>query len=201
LLSPAWLAVIVQLPALAMWTVEPEIGQFSECAEREAAEFVMQERDGVLYVKNVEPPVRATRAKPGAGPVPYPRFVRSSARPRSARAGAGPGGVRNPRGVELRADGGVAAEAAWADAALLYARDGARLGLQNVFNVRGNVEAGIRHLRDLVDLYRGNLAFALPPTTPAPMPSPATVASRRTRKPAPMWRASFGSSRHARRSG
>jgi hypothetical protein len=33
--------------------------------------------------------------------------------------------------------------------------------VQNVFDMRENVEAGVRHLRDLVDLYRGNLAFSL----------------------------------------
>jgi soluble lytic murein transglycosylase-like protein len=37
----------------------------------------------------------------------------------------------------------------------------AQLGVQNVFDVRENIEAGVRHLRYLMDRYQGNLSLAL----------------------------------------
>ena len=37
----------------------------------------------------------------------------------------------------------------------------AQLGVRNVFDVRQNIEGGVRHLRHLVDRYGGNLALAL----------------------------------------
>src|SRR3989449_10179452 len=35
------------------------------------------------------------------------------------------------------------------------------LGVRNVFDARQNIEGGARHLRNLVDLYNGNLTLAL----------------------------------------
>ena len=37
----------------------------------------------------------------------------------------------------------------------------AQLGVRNVFDVRQNLEGGVRHLRHLLDRYGGNLALAL----------------------------------------
>jgi len=37
----------------------------------------------------------------------------------------------------------------------------AQLGVRDVFDVRENIDAGVRHLRYLLDLYRGNVPFAL----------------------------------------
>jgi hypothetical protein len=36
----------------------------------------------------------------------------------------------------------------------------AKLGVRNVFDVRRNIEGGVRHLRRLLDRYGGNLALA-----------------------------------------
>jgi len=37
----------------------------------------------------------------------------------------------------------------------------AQLGVRNVFDVRQNIEGGVRHLRHLVDRYSGDLTLAL----------------------------------------
>jgi len=37
----------------------------------------------------------------------------------------------------------------------------AQVGVRDVFDVRENIDAGFRHLRYLLDLYRGNVPFAL----------------------------------------
>ena len=52
----------------------------------------------------------------------------------------------------------------------------AHLGVQNVFDVRENIEASVRPLRYLMDRYQGNLSLALAATTPVWRRSPVMVA-------------------------
>jgi soluble lytic murein transglycosylase-like protein len=126
-----------------------------------SAEFLMQERGGVLYVKNVEPPPRWWRslARVPRRP-PLTRIVPSSARSPGRHALA-PVLVESvirvesnfePRAVSPKARGGLMQ---------LMPATAARLGVRNVFDVRENIEAGVRHLRDLMELYRGDVALTL----------------------------------------
>ena len=125
-----------------------------------AAEFIMQERDGVFYVKKRRATSyrRHLEASRGRGI----RRILPRAHPgdrRAPRAGAGARGVRHPRGVELRGARGVAEGRA--RLMQLMPATAAQVGVRDVFDVRENIDAGFRHLRYLLDLYRGNVPFAL----------------------------------------
>jgi len=134
-------------------------------ARSAAAEIRIEERDGVLYVTNVEPPqpVVANPSSPPNEPVaaqtaaPYRDLIRAAATRHSLAPELVESVIRVESNFEARA---VSRKGARGLMQLMPAT-AARLGVRNVFDVRQNVEGGVRHLRYLVDLYGGNLALAL----------------------------------------
>ncbi len=130
-----------------------------------AAEIRMEERDGVLYVKNVEPPhpVVAKPSSPRSEPVaaqtaaPYRDLIRAAA----TRHALAPELVESVIRVESNFEARAVSRKGARGLMQLMPATAARLGVRNVFDVRQNVEGGVRHLRYLVDLYGGNLALAL----------------------------------------
>jgi soluble lytic murein transglycosylase-like protein len=121
-----------------------------------SAEIVMQERDGVLYVKNVEPP-RPAVAPRASSAVPYRELIRAAA----GRYTLAPELVESVIRVESNFEPRAVSPKGARGLMQLMPATAAQLGVRNVFDVRENIEGGVRHLRYLVDLYRGNLAFAL----------------------------------------
>jgi len=121
-----------------------------------SAEIVMQERDGVLYVSNVEAPRSAANSKASSA-VAYGELIRAAA----ARYGLAPELVESVIRVESNFEPRAVSPKGARGLMQLMPATAAQLGVRNVFDVRENIEGGVRHLRYLVDLYRGNLAFAL----------------------------------------
>jgi soluble lytic murein transglycosylase-like protein len=131
-----------------------------------AAEIRMEERDGVLHVWNVEPSqavgapqsaapqMRRSVARP---PAPYGDLIRAAA----TRHGLAPELVE----AVVRAESNFNARAVSPKGARglmqLMPTTAAQLGVRDVFDVRQNIEGGVRHLRYLVDRYKGNLTLAL----------------------------------------
>src|SRR5437899_9360956 len=130
-----------------------------------AAEIRMEERDGVLYVRDVEPPqVVAPQPSSSPGepvatqsPAPYRDLIRRAA----ARHGLAPELVESVIRVESNFEARAVSRKGARGLMQLMPATAARLGVRNVFDARQNVEGGVRHLRYLVDLYGGNLALAL----------------------------------------
>jgi soluble lytic murein transglycosylase-like protein len=121
-----------------------------------SAEIVMQVRDGVLYVKNVEPP-RPAVATRASSAVAYRELIHAAA----ARYTLAPELVESVIRVESNFEPRAVSPKGARGLMQLMPATAARLGVRNVFDVRENIEGGVRHLRYLVDLYQGNLAFAL----------------------------------------
>ncbi len=130
-----------------------------------AAEILIEERDGVLYVKNVEPP-QPVVAKPSSPPNervaartagPYRDLIRAAA----TRHALAPELIESVILVESNFEARAVSRKGARGLMQLMPATAARLGVRNVFDVRQNVEGGVRHLRYLVDLYGGNLALAL----------------------------------------
>jgi len=71
----------------------------------------------------------------------------------------------------------------------------AQLGVRDVFDVRENIDAGVRHLRYLLDLYRGNVRSRWRPTMLAWLRFRVIAVSRCTQKLRRTSRASCDSSR------
>jgi len=129
-------------------------------AERAAAEFRMEERDGVLYVKNVEPPPAVALSKAGAAaatPDSYRPLIRHAAE----RNGLAPALVESVIRVESNFQPRAVSPKGARGLMQLMPATAAQLGVRNVFDVRENVEAGVRHLRYLMDRYEGNVSLAL----------------------------------------
>src|SRR5256712_13102463 len=130
-----------------------------------SAEIRIEERDGVLYVTNVEPPqpVVANPSSPPNEPVaaqtaaPYRDLIRAAA----TRHSLAPELVESVIRVESTFEARAVSRKGARGLMQLMPATAARLGVRNVFDVRQNVEGGVRHLRYLVDLYGGNLALAL----------------------------------------
>src|SRR5438876_9546218 len=130
-----------------------------------AAEIRIEERDGVLYVRNVKPPqpVVAKPPSPPNDPVPartagpYRDLIRAAA----TRHALAPGLIESVILVASNVEAGAVPRKGARGLMQLMPATAARLGVRNVFDVRQNVEGGVRHLRYLVDLYGGNLALAL----------------------------------------
>ena len=130
-----------------------------------AAEILIEERDGVLYVKNVEPP-QPVVAKPSSPPNervaartagPYRDLIRAAA----TRHALAPELIESVILVESNFEARAVSRKGARGLMQLMPATAARLGVRNVFDARQNVEGGVRHLRYLVDLYGGNLALAL----------------------------------------
>ena len=119
----------------------------------------------MLYVKNVEPPqpVVAKPSSPPNDPVPartagpYRDLIRAAA----TRHALAPELIESVIRVESNFEARAVSRKGARGLMQLMPATAARLGVRNVFDVRQNVEGGVRHLRYLVDLYGGNLALAL----------------------------------------
>jgi len=131
-----------------------------------AAEIRVEERDGVLYVENVEPPPLVVAALPAASPAgaivtrppaPYGDLIRAAA----ARHGLAPELVESVIRVESNFEARAVSPKGARGLMQLMPATAAKLGVRNVFDGRQNIEGGVRHLRYLVDRYGGNLALAL----------------------------------------
>jgi len=119
----------------------------------------------VLYVRNVKPPqpVVAKPPSPPNDPVPartagpYRDLIRAAA----TRHALAPELIESVILVESNFEARAVSRKGARGLMQLMPATAARLGVRNVFDVRQNVEGGVRHLRYLVDLYGGNLALAL----------------------------------------
>jgi len=130
-----------------------------------AAEIRMEERDGVLYVRDVQPPpvVAPQPASPPGERVvtktaaPYRDLIRAAA----ARHGLAPELVESVIRVESNFEARAISPKGARGLMQLMPATAAKLGVRNAFDGRQNIEGGVRHLRHLVDRYGGNLALAL----------------------------------------
>ena len=130
-----------------------------------AAEIRMEERDGVLYVRDVAPSqvVAPQPSSPPGEPIapqtvaPYRDLIRAAAERHALAPELVESVIRVESNFEARA---VSPKGARGLMQLMPAT-AAKLGVRNVFDARQNIEGGVRHLRHLVDRYGGNLALAL----------------------------------------
>jgi len=138
-----------------------------------AAEIRMEERDGVLYIQNVEPP-QVVAPQPPSSPgepvatqtlAPYRDLIRAAAarhgREASDRRQIDPDFVASVIKAESNFKIRAVSPKGARGLMQLMPATAAKLGVRNVFDVRQNIEGGVRHLRHLVDRYGGNLALAL----------------------------------------
>src|SRR2546426_5199384 len=133
-----------------------------------AAEVLLEEREGVLYVKNVESPqppaaVASQPSSPPGEPVaaktaaPYRGLIRAAA----ARHALAPELVEAVMRVESNFEPRAVSSKGARGLMQLMPKTARLLGVRNVFDARQNIEGGARHLRNLVDRYNGNLTLAL----------------------------------------
>jgi len=134
-------------------------------AQSACAEIRMEERDGVLYLRNVEP-APGTGAPPATSPAapriaqspgPYRDLIRAAA----ARHDLAPELVESVIRVESNFEARAVSPKGARGLMQLMPATAAKLGVRNAFDGRQNIEGGVRHLRHLVDRYGGNLALAL----------------------------------------
>jgi len=132
------------------------------------AEVLLEEREGVLYVKNVEPPqpppaVASQPSSPPGKPVaaktaaPYRGLIRAAAARHGLASELVEAVIRVESNFEPRAVSSKGARGLMQ----LMPKTARLLGVRNVFDARQNIEGGARHLRNLVDRYNGNLTLAL----------------------------------------
>ena len=130
------------------------------------AEILIEQRDGILYVKNVEPPPPVVAAPLAASPswaivtrpaAPYGELIRAAA----ARHGLASELVESVIRVESNFEARAVSPKGARGLMQLMPATAAKLGVRNAFDGRQNIEGGVRHLRHLVDRYGGNLALAL----------------------------------------
>src|SRR5439155_483494 len=119
----------------------------------------------VTMTDNVEPP-QPVVAKPSSPPNervaartagPYRDLIRAAA----TRHALAPELIESVILVESNFEARAVSRKGARGLMQLMPATAARLGVRNVFDVRQNVEGGVRHLRYLVDLYGGNLALVL----------------------------------------
>ncbi len=129
------------------------------------AEIRMEERDGVLYVRDVQPPpvVAPQSASPPGERVltktatPYRDLIRAAA----VRHGLAPELVESVIRVESNFEARAVSPKGARGLMQLMPSTAAKLRVRNVFDARENIEGGVRHLRHLVDRYGGDLTLAL----------------------------------------
>ncbi len=148
------------------------VGVIALMSCRVGAEIRMDEHYGVLYVKNVEPPLAASKPGTAATPDSYRSFICDAA----ARHALAPALVESVIRVESNFQPRAVSPKGARGLMQLMPETAAQLGVQNVFDVRENIEAGVRPLRYLMDRYQGNLSLALAATTPVWRRSPVMVA-------------------------
>jgi transglycosylase-like protein with SLT domain len=128
-----------------------------------SAEIRMEQRDGVLYVTNVEAPTRVVATPMARGSAvtrsaePYRAMIRQVAERYALPPALVESVIRvesdfEPRAVSVKGARGLMQ---------LMPGTAAQLGVRNVFDASQNIDAGVRHLRYLVDRYPGNLPVAL----------------------------------------
>ena len=128
------------------------------------AEARFEERDGVLYVTNVEraAPLVTSARSPRAMPV-----TRSGDTFRQLIVQAAERYALAPELVEsvIRVESNFAPRAVSPKGARglmqLMPATAKLLGVQDAFDIGQNIEGGVRHLRGLLDRYNGNVALAL----------------------------------------
>jgi len=119
----------------------------------------MEERDGVLYVTSVEPPTGVVSTSMARGRAdtqsaePYRLLIRQAAERYALAPALVESIIRVESNFEPRA---VSAKGARGLMQLMPAT-AAQLDVRDVFDARQNIEAGVRHLRYLVNRYPGNL--------------------------------------------
>ena len=130
-----------------------------------AAEIRLEERDGILYVRDVQPP-SVVAPQPASPPgervvtksaAPYRDLIRAAA----ARHGLALELVESVIRVESNFEARAVSPKGARGLMQLMPATAAKLGVRNAFDGRQNIEGGVRHLRYLVDRYGGNLALAL----------------------------------------
>jgi len=130
------------------------------------AEILLEEREGVLYVKNVESPLPAVAAVTATSPVeanvprppaPYRDLIRAAAARHGLASELVEAVIRVESNFEPRAVSSKGARGLMQ----LMPKTARLLGVRNVFDARQNIEGGARHLRNLIDRYNGNLTLAL----------------------------------------
>ena len=131
------------------------------------AEVLLEEREGVLYVKNVEPPQPQPAASQPSSPpgeavaaktaAPYRGLIRAAAARHGLASELVEAVIRVESNFEPRAVSSKGARGLMQ----LMPKTARLLGVRNVFDARQNIEGGARHLRNLVDRYNGNLTLAL----------------------------------------
>jgi Transglycosylase SLT domain len=144
------------------------------------AEILMEERDGVLYVSNAErvssgpagarvaagvqqtvpdAPAAERAAEAAIRPVgvPYSALIRDTA----ARYAVAPELVESVIRVESNFEPRAISPKGARGLMQLMPGTAAQLGVRDAFDVRQNIEGGVRHLRDLLELYRSDVALAL----------------------------------------
>ena len=123
----------------------------------------MERRDGVLYVTNVESPtsVVATPMSRGIAVTRSAEPYRAMIRQVAERYGLPPALVESV--IRVESDFEPRAVSAKGARGLMQLMPGtaAQLGVRNVFDASQNIDAGVRHLRYLVDRYPGDLPVAL----------------------------------------
>ena len=122
----------------------------------------MEQCDGVLHVKNVEPPAPPATSKnrPGAVAASVDSY-RALIRETAERHALAPALVESVIRVESNFEPRAVSPNGARGLMQLMPATAARLGVHDVFGVGENIDAGVRHLRYLLDLYRGNVPFAL----------------------------------------
>ena len=127
------------------------VGVIALMPSRVGAEIRLEERDGVLYVTNVEPRQAVVAAEPAASstersvprpPAPYADLIRAAA----ARHGLAPELVESVVRAESNFDARAVSPKGARGLMQLMPTTAAQLGVRNVFDVRQNIEGGVRHL-------------------------------------------------------
>ena len=127
---------------------------------------IREERDSVLYVTNVEPRQAVVAVGPAASSternVPRPQALYGDLiRAAAARHGLAPELVESVVRAESNFNARAVSPKGARGLMQLMPTTAAQLGVRDVFDVRQNIEGGVRHLRYLVDRYKGNLTLAL----------------------------------------
>jgi soluble lytic murein transglycosylase-like protein len=132
-----------------------------------SAEIRFEDRDGVLYVTNVEPPAPTVPTSRAARPVreitpprtgeAYRHLILQAAE----RYALAPELVASVIAVESNFEPRAVSPQGARGLMQLMPGTAKLLGVQDVFDVGQNIAGGVRHLRGLLDRYNGDVALAL----------------------------------------
>lgn len=113
-----------------------------------------QPSQAVVASRSAAPQLKRTAARP---PAPYDDLIRAAA----IRHGLAPELVEAVVRAESNFDARATSKKGARGLMQLMPATAAQLGVRDVFDVRQNIEGGVRHLRYLLDRYKGNLTLAL----------------------------------------